>query len=137
MSSLPTKTKVHLIPSLFSIQRLDVLPAVYKASPSAYIMITSVHHYEMNLFKIDPAEKIVQTQFCTQEVNVIVVSKHLLCDLCVCVCVPACAQCPAGTEPVLGYEYKWWNVLPSNMKTSCFNVGNSKCDDKNGEHTDA
>lgn len=56
---------------------------------------------------------------------------------CVCVCVPACAQCPAGTEPVLGYEYKWWNVLPSNMKTSCFNVGNSKCDDKNGEHTDA
>lgn len=87
MSSLPTKTKVHLIPSLFSIQRLDVLPAVYKASPSAYIMITSVHHYEMNLFKIDPAEKIVQTQFCTQEVNVIVVSKQLLCDLCVCVCV--------------------------------------------------
>uniref|UniRef100_A0A665V221 UPF0577 protein KIAA1324-like n=1 Tax=Echeneis naucrates TaxID=173247 RepID=A0A665V221_ECHNA len=40
--------------------------------------------------------------------------------------------CPAGTEPVLGYEYKWWNVLPSNMKTSCFNVGNSKCDDMNG-----
>uniref|UniRef100_A0A8K9X4H4 MRH domain-containing protein n=1 Tax=Oncorhynchus mykiss TaxID=8022 RepID=A0A8K9X4H4_ONCMY len=31
-------------------------------------------------------------------------------------------HCPAGTEPVLGYEYKWWNVLPSNMKTSCFNV---------------
>lgn len=52
-------------------------------------MITSVHHYEMNLFKIDPAEKIVQTQFCTQEVNVIVVSKQLLCDLCVCVCVCA------------------------------------------------
>ncbi|KAG7244118.1 hypothetical protein INR49_004935 [Caranx melampygus] len=45
----------------------------------------------------------------------------------------ACAECPAGTEPVLGYEYKWWNVLPSNMKTSCFNVGNSKCDDMNGE----
>ncbi|CAL8323021.1 unnamed protein product [Lota lota] len=44
----------------------------------------------------------------------------------------ACAACPAGTEPVLGYEYKWWNVLPSNMKTSCFNVGNSKCDDMNG-----
>lgn len=34
---------------------------------------------------------------------------------------------------MLGYEYKWWNVLPSNMKTSCFNVGNSKCDDMNGE----
>ncbi|KAL4617944.1 UPF0577 protein KIAA1324-like, partial [Arapaima gigas] len=43
-----------------------------------------------------------------------------------------CEKCPAGTEPVLGYEYKWWNVLPSNMKTSCFNVGNSKCDDMNG-----
>lgn len=36
---------------------------------------------------------------------------------------------------MLGYEYKWWNVLPPNMKTSCFNVGNSKCDDMNGEHT--
>uniref|UniRef100_A0A3Q1KDL3 MRH domain-containing protein n=1 Tax=Anabas testudineus TaxID=64144 RepID=A0A3Q1KDL3_ANATE len=44
----------------------------------------------------------------------------------------ACAECPAGTEPVLGYEYKWWNVLPSSMKTSCFNVGNSKCDNMNG-----
>eukprot|EP00066_Takifugu_rubripes_P007346 XP_003972802.2 PREDICTED: UPF0577 protein KIAA1324-like [Takifugu rubripes] len=43
-----------------------------------------------------------------------------------------CTACPAGTEPVLGYEYKWWNVLPSNMKTSCFNVGNSKCDNMNG-----
>ncbi|KAI3366634.1 hypothetical protein L3Q82_009319 [Scortum barcoo] len=51
-----------------------------------------------------------------------------------------CLPCPPGThsdgtygtEPVLGYEYKWWNVLPSNMKTSCFNVGNSKCDDMNG-----
>ncbi|XP_061922405.1 endosome/lysosome-associated apoptosis and autophagy regulator family member 2-like [Entelurus aequoreus] len=44
----------------------------------------------------------------------------------------ACTQCPAGTEPVLGYEYRWWNVLPYNMKTSCFNVGNSKCDGMNG-----
>ncbi|XP_029952251.1 UPF0577 protein KIAA1324-like [Salarias fasciatus] len=43
-----------------------------------------------------------------------------------------CKPCPAGTEPTLGYEYKWWNVLPSNMKTSCFNVGNSKCDSMNG-----
>uniref|UniRef100_A0A3B4FHY3 UPF0577 protein KIAA1324-like n=1 Tax=Pundamilia nyererei TaxID=303518 RepID=A0A3B4FHY3_9CICH len=43
-----------------------------------------------------------------------------------------CQQCPAGSEPTLGYEYKWWNVLPSNMKTSCFNVGNSKCDSMNG-----
>uniref|UniRef100_A0A671VMN1 Endosome-lysosome associated apoptosis and autophagy regulator family member 2a n=1 Tax=Sparus aurata TaxID=8175 RepID=A0A671VMN1_SPAAU len=43
-----------------------------------------------------------------------------------------CRKCPAGTEPTLGYEYKWWNVLPANMKTSCFNVGNSKCDSMNG-----
>ncbi|TKS73375.1 UPF0577 protein KIAA1324-like -like protein [Collichthys lucidus] len=44
----------------------------------------------------------------------------------------SCQQCPAGTEPNLGYEYKWWNILPTNMKTSCFNVGNSKCDNMNG-----
>uniref|UniRef100_A0A4W2GNB8 Endosome-lysosome associated apoptosis and autophagy regulator family member 2 n=1 Tax=Bos indicus x Bos taurus TaxID=30522 RepID=A0A4W2GNB8_BOBOX len=43
-----------------------------------------------------------------------------------------CRSCPAGTEPALGFEYKWWNVLPGNMKTSCFNVGNSKCDGMNG-----
>lgn len=54
-------------------------------------------------------------------------------NMALCVCVPECTACPAGTEPVLGYEYKWWNVLPSNMKTSCFNVGNSKCDNMNGE----
>lgn len=54
-------------------------------------------------------------------------------SVCMCTCRAACAACPAGTEPVLGYEYKWWNVLPSNMKTSCFNVGNSKCDNMNGE----
>lgn len=41
-------------------------------------------------------------------------------------------KCAAGTEPVLGFEYKWWNILPFNMKTSCFNVGNSKCDGMNG-----
>uniref|UniRef100_A0A8D0CTP1 Endosome-lysosome associated apoptosis and autophagy regulator family member 2a n=1 Tax=Sander lucioperca TaxID=283035 RepID=A0A8D0CTP1_SANLU len=34
-----------------------------------------------------------------------------------------CTWCPAGTEPSLGYEFKWWNILPPNMKTSCFNVG--------------
>ncbi|TRY55989.1 hypothetical protein DNTS_026855 [Danionella cerebrum] len=43
-----------------------------------------------------------------------------------------CQSCPGGTEPSLGYEYKWWNILPRNMKTSCFNVGNSKCDEMNG-----
>ncbi|KAM4795845.1 endosome/lysosome-associated apoptosis and autophagy regulator 1 [Rhinophrynus dorsalis] len=29
-----------------------------------------------------------------------------------------CIQCPAGTEAILGFEYKWWNVLPSNMKST-------------------
>uniref|UniRef100_A0A674BPC2 Endosome-lysosome associated apoptosis and autophagy regulator family member 2 n=1 Tax=Salmo trutta TaxID=8032 RepID=A0A674BPC2_SALTR len=46
--------------------------------------------------------------------------------------VKACESCPAGTEPAVGYQYKWWNVLPTSMKTSCFNVGNSKCDGMNG-----
>ncbi|GAA6101845.1 endosome/lysosome-associated apoptosis and autophagy regulator family member 2 [Tachysurus ichikawai] len=44
----------------------------------------------------------------------------------------ACQPCPAGTEPALGYEYKWWNTLPSGMKSSCFNVANTKCDNMNG-----
>ncbi|XP_069483927.1 endosome/lysosome-associated apoptosis and autophagy regulator family member 2 isoform X2 [Ambystoma mexicanum] len=43
-----------------------------------------------------------------------------------------CKPCPAGTEPIVGLEYKWWNILPANMKTSCFNVANSKCDGMNG-----
>uniref|UniRef100_A0A3B3ZPQ4 MRH domain-containing protein n=1 Tax=Periophthalmus magnuspinnatus TaxID=409849 RepID=A0A3B3ZPQ4_9GOBI len=46
-----------------------------------------------------------------------------------------CAKCPAGTEPTPGYEFKWWNVLPPNMKSTCFNVGNSKCDLMNGWET--
>uniref|UniRef100_A0A8B9L8N4 Si:dkey-153k10.9 n=1 Tax=Astyanax mexicanus TaxID=7994 RepID=A0A8B9L8N4_ASTMX len=49
-----------------------------------------------------------------------------------------CQACPAGTEPSLAYEYKWWNILPRNMKTSCFNVGNSKwlglCWEVAGDH---
>ncbi|XP_078275547.1 endosome/lysosome-associated apoptosis and autophagy regulator family member 2-like [Rhinoraja longicauda] len=44
----------------------------------------------------------------------------------------ACQQCPAATEPEMGFEYKWWNTLPFNMKTSCFNVANTKCDGMNG-----
>lgn len=31
---------------------------------------------------------------------------------------PACRHCPAGTEPVVGFEYKWWNTLPMNMETT-------------------
>ncbi|XP_032566532.1 UPF0577 protein KIAA1324 homolog isoform X2 [Chiroxiphia lanceolata] len=30
----------------------------------------------------------------------------------------ACLSCPPGTEPALGLEYKWWNVLPPNMETT-------------------
>ncbi|NXF42080.1 K1324 protein, partial [Nyctibius bracteatus] len=29
-----------------------------------------------------------------------------------------CHSCPPGTEPALGLEYKWWNVLPPNMETT-------------------
>ncbi|XP_034028186.1 UPF0577 protein KIAA1324 homolog [Thalassophryne amazonica] len=32
----------------------------------------------------------------------------------------ACARCPVGTEPVVGFEYKWWNTMPSNMKSFVF-----------------
>ncbi|XP_068125543.1 endosome/lysosome-associated apoptosis and autophagy regulator 1 [Hyperolius riggenbachi] len=28
-----------------------------------------------------------------------------------------CVHCPPGTEPMLGYEYKWWNTLPANMQS--------------------
>uniref|UniRef100_A0A672QGA1 Endosome-lysosome associated apoptosis and autophagy regulator 1 n=1 Tax=Sinocyclocheilus grahami TaxID=75366 RepID=A0A672QGA1_SINGR len=31
-----------------------------------------------------------------------------------------CSECPAGTEPVVGFEYKWWNKMPSNMRSSAF-----------------
>ncbi|XP_029012916.1 endosome/lysosome-associated apoptosis and autophagy regulator 1 [Betta splendens] len=29
----------------------------------------------------------------------------------------ACSKCPVGTEPVVGFEYKWWNMMPSNMRS--------------------
>ncbi|XP_035238246.1 endosome/lysosome-associated apoptosis and autophagy regulator 1 [Anguilla anguilla] len=32
----------------------------------------------------------------------------------------ACSPCPAGTEPMVGFEYKWWNTMPSNMRSSVF-----------------
>uniref|UniRef100_A0AAR2KH90 MRH domain-containing protein n=1 Tax=Pygocentrus nattereri TaxID=42514 RepID=A0AAR2KH90_PYGNA len=35
-----------------------------------------------------------------------------------------CSKCPVGTEPVVGFEYKWWNRMPSNMRSSVYmNVG--------------
>ncbi|XP_047426861.1 endosome/lysosome-associated apoptosis and autophagy regulator 1 [Mugil cephalus] len=36
-----------------------------------------------------------------------------------------CANCPVGTEPVSGFEYKWWNTMPTNMKTSVFRQASS------------
>ncbi|XP_039179264.1 endosome/lysosome-associated apoptosis and autophagy regulator 1 isoform X1 [Crotalus tigris] len=29
-----------------------------------------------------------------------------------------CTNCPVGTEPAVGFEYKWWNTLPANMETT-------------------
>ncbi|XP_033008391.1 UPF0577 protein KIAA1324 homolog isoform X2 [Lacerta agilis] len=29
-----------------------------------------------------------------------------------------CINCTVGTEPALGFEYKWWNTLPANMETT-------------------
>uniref|UniRef100_A0A673NDJ8 UPF0577 protein KIAA1324-like n=1 Tax=Sinocyclocheilus rhinocerous TaxID=307959 RepID=A0A673NDJ8_9TELE len=31
-----------------------------------------------------------------------------------------CSECPAGTEPVVGFEYKWWNKMPNNMRSPMF-----------------
>ncbi|KAE8623689.1 hypothetical protein XENTR_v10005698 [Xenopus tropicalis] len=30
----------------------------------------------------------------------------------------SCISCQVGTEAVLGFEYKWWNVLPTNMRST-------------------
>ncbi|TMS15810.1 UPF0577 protein [Larimichthys crocea] len=40
----------------------------------------------------------------------------------------ACTKCPAGTEPVVGFEYKWWNTMPKNMQSTIFRreFGNSE-----------
>ncbi|XP_032429216.1 UPF0577 protein KIAA1324 [Xiphophorus hellerii] len=29
-----------------------------------------------------------------------------------------CEKCPVGTEPLLGFEYKWWPTMPRNMESS-------------------
>lgn len=39
-----------------------------------------------------------------------------------------CSQCPVGTEPVVGYVYKWWNVMPGNMKSSVYSSEYSESD---------
>uniref|UniRef100_A0A671YMS3 Endosome-lysosome associated apoptosis and autophagy regulator 1 n=1 Tax=Sparus aurata TaxID=8175 RepID=A0A671YMS3_SPAAU len=30
----------------------------------------------------------------------------------------ACSECPVGSEPVVGFEYKWWNTMPKNMRSN-------------------
>ncbi|XP_076859843.1 endosome/lysosome-associated apoptosis and autophagy regulator 1 [Brachyhypopomus gauderio] len=32
----------------------------------------------------------------------------------------ACSECPVGMEPAVGFEYKWWNRMPSNMRSSVY-----------------
>ncbi|XP_068996466.1 endosome/lysosome-associated apoptosis and autophagy regulator 1 [Embiotoca jacksoni] len=39
-----------------------------------------------------------------------------------------CTKCPFGTEPVVGFEYKWWNTMPSNMKSSILRLEFSESD---------
>ncbi|XP_056629223.1 endosome/lysosome-associated apoptosis and autophagy regulator 1 isoform X3 [Triplophysa dalaica] len=43
-----------------------------------------------------------------------------------------CSECPAGMEPVVGFEYKWWNTMPSNMRSSVFSVEYSSTDRTTG-----
>ncbi|XP_073325576.1 endosome/lysosome-associated apoptosis and autophagy regulator 1 [Pagrus major] len=35
----------------------------------------------------------------------------------------ACSECPVGSEPVVGFEYKWWNTMPKNMRSAVFRRG--------------
>lgn len=43
-----------------------------------------------------------------------------------------CSECPAGTEPVMSFKYKWWNRMPSNMRSSVFSVEYSSTDRTTG-----
>ncbi|KAI7797815.1 endosome/lysosome-associated apoptosis and autophagy regulator 1 isoform X2 [Triplophysa rosa] len=43
-----------------------------------------------------------------------------------------CSECPSGMEPVVGFEYKWWNRMPSNMRSSVFSVEYSSTDRTTG-----
>lgn len=42
-------------------------------------------------------------------------------------------MCPVGMEPVLAFEYKWWNTMPSNMMSSIFREGFSHLEKTTGE----
>lgn len=45
-----------------------------------------------------------------------------------------CTECPAGTEPVVGFEYKWWNTMPANMKSTVYNQVFSDSNRRTGEN---
>lgn len=32
-----------------------------------------------------------------------------------------CEKCPVSTSPQIGYTYKWWNSMPPNVTSHCFN----------------
>lgn len=51
-----------------------------------------------------------------------------------CYVCSECSECPAGTEPVVGFEYKWWNRMPSNMRSSVFSVEYSSTDRTTGKY---
>ncbi|CAJ1085315.1 endosome/lysosome-associated apoptosis and autophagy regulator 1 [Xyrichtys novacula] len=42
-----------------------------------------------------------------------------------------CVKCLVGTEPVMGFEYKWWNTMPNNMRSSISRQGFSDMDYNN------
>ncbi|XP_010891663.3 UPF0577 protein KIAA1324 homolog [Esox lucius] len=44
----------------------------------------------------------------------------------------ACAECPVGTEPVVGFEYKWWNKMPDNMRSFVYSREYSDTDRSTG-----
>lgn len=52
----------------------------------------------------------------------------------ICYIFSECSECPAGMEPVVGFEYKWWNRMPSSMKSSVFSIEYSSTDRTTGKY---
>lgn len=38
-----------------------------------------------------------------------------------------CEKCPVSTSPQIGYTYKWWNSMPPNVTSHCFNFEEKEC----------
>lgn len=45
---------------------------------------------------------------------------HVYPDIITYYLLAACSECPVGSEPVVGFEYKWWNTMPKNMRSAVF-----------------